>query len=477
MVLPKQTVTVLDPGIGLVEPAATSPLYTGLSSAGTSNQLYSFSDAQTVRTTLGYGHLAEDIMLALRERGGPVLAIRLGAPGAGTVSAVTQAGSGPAMSVTGNPNDDFAIRVEVKKGGALGVAEFTYTLDRHDVLAVDPTPSAQRIIPGGGSFTPTGTGLTFTFAAGTYVVGTTYDLTTVASNIASGDLAAAVTVLSAYPSLKFPLWVQSGSFTSAVTGFGVASALGGHLTTLASQFKYLRGLCDVGSGDSTSNILTNESSLSDKRISPWYGKCLVDSAAAFEGFSVRRTSCVGVGAARAGRELISTDLARFASGALGGVRKTEFNGFSDETLDGAKISTLRTWPGIPGIYIANARLKSAAGSDFVKLQYGRIMDAACTAVYEAMLPFIAEGFRTNSDGTIFEGDAVDIEARGNSALFDVLLSPNNARGTAGHVSAAKFVVDRSTNLNTTQTLKTRTAVRPLGYADFINQDVGFTLSV
>jgi hypothetical protein len=286
-----------------------------------------------------------------------------------------------------------------------------------------------------------------------------------------------MSVLTSLTPLLFPMVCIAGEFDTAVEGLGIASALGGHLTTLASGFRYARGFCDVGSNDSTANILTNEASLSDKRMSPWYGLHLLDSALPFEGFAVRRTSCVASAAARAARLLISTDMARYAEGSLGGVRKIEFDGNADQTLDAVRISTLRTHAGVPGFYIGQGRLKSPPGSDFVKVQYGRVMDRACRAIYEAMQPFLAEGFRTNSDGTIFENDAADVQSAGNAVLDAILNSPNNARGTRGHVSAAKFFVDRAHNLNTTGTIKTRTAIRPLGYADFIEQEIGFTLNV
>src|SRR5687767_16008967 len=107
MVLPKQTILVLDPGVGMVEPAATSPLYTGPTLTGTLSQLYSFSDIQTVRSTLGYGEMAEDVMKAISERGGPVLAMRTGGSIAPVTSVITKSGAGPTITVAGTPNDNY----------------------------------------------------------------------------------------------------------------------------------------------------------------------------------------------------------------------------------------------------------------------------------------------------------------------------------------------------------------------------------
>ncbi len=145
-------------------------------------------------------------------------------------------------------------------------------------------------------------------------------------------------------------------------------------------------------------------------------------------------------------------------------------------MDAAQISTVRTWPNMPGFWPTQGYLKAPPGSDFQKIQYGRIMDTACAAVFRAVFPFILEGFRTQADGTIDPLDAADIDTAGQNALTDVLLRPNNARGKRGHVSAAKFQVDRTVNLNTTGQLRTRTGIRPLGYPGTIVNELGFTLN-
>ena len=71
MTVPSQTITVLDPGLGLVQASPNSPLLTGWSSLGTAGQLLSFSSPADVRNTLGYGELAEDVGNMLRQKGAP----------------------------------------------------------------------------------------------------------------------------------------------------------------------------------------------------------------------------------------------------------------------------------------------------------------------------------------------------------------------------------------------------------------------
>jgi hypothetical protein len=183
MTLPSQTFTVLDPGLGVVTPSQDSPLYTGPAAGGSGvvNTLYSFSRLNDIRGTLGYGQLSEDVALALQERGGPVLAMITAGTTAATTSAVTKGnGASPTITITGTPRDKYTARIEILGTGVLGVGTFRYTLDRHTVTTVatpNPTWSATRTIPAGGTFVMGQSGLTATFAAGTYTVGDTFDFT------------------------------------------------------------------------------------------------------------------------------------------------------------------------------------------------------------------------------------------------------------------------------------------------------------
>lgn len=483
MTVPSQQMLVLDPGLGLVSADPNSPLLTGVSSLGTAGSLLSFSSPADVRSQLGFGELAEDVANMLLRKGGPVLVMPVTGTTAATVSAVVHtAGAGPLVTAAMSPASTgrYTIRVEIISGGALGVATFRYTLDYHSPTDVAPTFSAVRTVPSGGTFVIPNAGITLTFAAGTYVglSGTQdiYSLTTEPAKSTPSDLAVAGAALAALPTLSFPLWFHCQTNLTGVLGAALFTSLAGFLTSLANQYRFARGFCDGGSGDTTSNLLTAANAVSDKRTGMSYGYVLMQSAAPFEGFSVRKSDVNSALAPRIAANLISTDTARTASGNIPGVLKIFHDAFLDPTVDAGQITTMRTWPNAPAFWPTQGYLKSPPGSDFQKIQYGRIMDAACSTVFKAVFPFILEGFRTQADGTIDPLDAADIESAGRNALADTLLRPNNARGRRGHVSAVNFNVDRTVNLNTSGQLKTRTAIRPLGYPGTIINELGFSLN-
>jgi hypothetical protein len=173
---------------------------------------------------------------------------------------------------------------------------------------------------------------------------------------------------------------------------------------------------------------------------------------------------------------MSTDASRVASGGLQGVTAISHDEYQTETLDVNRITTTRTWPGRAGFYITNPRLKSVAGSDFLYIQHGRVIDAACRRTYLSQQNFIGISVRTNTDGTIDERDAVRLETRVEEALRADLTQPANAEGTPGHVSAVNYSIDRTNNVQTTFTILSEVGVRPLGYVKFITTTVGFDLS-
>lgn len=479
MTFPKQNFTIIDPGLGVAQPVDDIPIITGKAFGGSAplNTLISIAQPSDVRASLGYGPLAEDVALALQQNGGPVYCMIHS--DSTTPINVTMAGT-PSITVAGVPRDNYALIVEITTGGVLGTGRFRYTLDAFDANAAPRTWSQIRTIPsgGGGAFVIPGTGLTITFAAGSYVLATQYTPPSpiLVTDVATGDLATVAAAIEALASINFYLWAVSGSIATGTAGATLCAALGGHMAFLAGQFRFARALCDQGSGDTKANALTAAGTWTDARVVGCYGFELVTSVIPFEGFSTRRVSCVSSIAVRAFKALISTDLSRFADGALSQVRKIEFDSTTDQTLDAAKIATLRTWVGQPGFYITNAPLKSGFGSDFTDLQKGRCMDVACRTTYGGQLPYTSASLRTIDTGAIDPRDAAQIESKVQAQLDAALTAPTNASGNPGHVSAVHYQVDRNWNLQQTDSLHTTVGIRPLGYSKVINTDMFYTLT-
>ncbi len=495
MSIPRLVISIVDPGRGavLVAPGGTVVLG-GVVDGSDSEGFVQFNDLDDVRDRAGFGTYAEDIAKILAEAGGPVYGAGLASLStAATKSAVTALGSTPpTVTLSGDAVETFSGRIEIRKEGDRGTARIRYTLDNHDPDSFEPTWSPDYVIPLNGTFVAGDSGLTFSFAAGSYTTGHAYEFTTTPAKMNAMDLADAAQLI--HDSQSEPsLWLCSGTASTGLAGAAMFTALSTQLAAFASGNRFADGLLDLGSFepgteddsstssvDETSsaeaNILSAAAALSDRRICPGYGTHYVASALPYEGFSMRKVSLMTSVAARASRVLVSTDLARFAEGALGGVAGIDYDSNSSDLIDAAGVTTLRTWPGAPGFYIANARLKAPPGSDFTYLHFGRIMNLACSTLRNAMLQFSSEGFRTLPGGTLHPLDAADIESAGNEALANALVRPTNARGTGGHVSSASVTVDLNHNINSTDELKVKMRIRPLGYAKDIIMTAGYTIS-
>jgi hypothetical protein len=476
MPIPGQSLTVRDPGLGLVPESVSTPLYMGVSSIGTVNILYSFSNKADAIDTLGEGPLVEAVCHALDMGGGPVLAMRLTGGTVGTNGAVTPTRTSTStgtITVAGAPFDSYRTRVVIVATGANGAARFKYSLDG------GITYSEELTVPSGGTYAVPRTNMTLTFVPGAgpiiHEAGDLHSFDSVAPLYTTANLATGMTALLALTS-EFAFIVLTGEHATGAAAATMFAAFDTHLTSLATQFRYVRGIMDAGT-DTAANVITAFAAVADQRICVCYGDADMPSSKAFAGWGTPRLPSLVLIAGRAhgnngSSTLISTDLARFPEGPVNAIAITH-DEFRTEVLDQHKISTLRTWQGAPGIYITNALLKSPAGSDFKYWQHGRCMDVACDTTVKTQRAFISTSVRTISTGAIDGRDAVRIEETVKNALRAKLISPNNAEGTPGHVSAFGYKIDRTNDVLRTFELRSKVAIQPLGYAKRLTTEIGY----
>ncbi|MDR7430758.1 MAG: DUF2586 family protein, partial [Armatimonadota bacterium] len=124
---------IQDGGLGIVAPSGEGQrVVVGVSSQGPVNRVLAFSDLAAVPGVLGTGPLARAVADQLAYGGGQVYAVRAQADIAGSVAADSGNPSSPAVTITGSPLDAYEIVVRIVRGGALGTATFTYSLDGGD---------------------------------------------------------------------------------------------------------------------------------------------------------------------------------------------------------------------------------------------------------------------------------------------------------------------------------------------------------
>jgi hypothetical protein len=480
--LPGQTLTFRDPGLGLVELSGNTFFLLGTSEKGTLNVVQSLSSPAAVVDALGEGPLSELAASLLDIAGGPVYACRVAGTVAGTTGAVTktaQSTSTGTVAAAGAAYRRYDVVLEITKTGTVGVGEFRYSLDNGrsftDVLT----------LPSGGTYVVPRTNVTLTFTPGAgalfFEKGDRFTFTTTAPHYSATELAAAIDALRTYlaqtPGFVLDAIVLAGLNQTGAASATLFGALSVQLLSLESIYRYVGAIMDGGSGDTRANVKTALSAVSDARIMVVYGECEMASSKPFSGHATPRVPLLNAIAARCARLLPSTDPARFADGPLPGVLSVTHDEFVTEDLDAAKIATARTFPGTPGFFVANARLKSPIGSDFLYWQHRRVMDLAARLTVAAQQVFVNAEFRTTQTGALEETEALRVEQTVKPQLDQALMQPKNASGRRGYVSEFGYTVDRLVNVLSTQTARTSVSVRPLFYAKRLTTEIGFALHV
>jgi hypothetical protein len=373
---------------------------------------------------------------------------------------VTPGGLTPGAGFTGTPKDGYAIRVKITKAGAVGTARFRIAFDGDNPEG--PTYSDEIVTAATYALGPMiGTGLTLTFAAGTYVLDSVYSAACVAPSFSSSDMIAALDALVASGAEPRFVFVVGEASTPAL-GAAMASALDTWLQGQQTAGAYRWGLLQAPH-DTDANVRDAFSSFSTRRVSVGLGFCTITSVITGQG---RRRGAAWAAASRAARLAISQDLGELAEGPLEGVTALE----RDERLtpggDAAGFLTLRTHRGYRGAYVNNPRIMAPVGSDFELIQYRQVLDRACLVGQESALFYLGKPLLVNANGTVAEIEAVAIEARIQAALVQALVAP-------GHATQVTATVDRAVNLLTTKKLKILLRVRPLGYAKTIELEIGF----
>jgi len=474
--IPSIQLSVRDPGLGVTPSAITSFLYMGTCSIGTATEINAFSNASDAIDMLGQGPLAEDVCYHLAIAGGPVYAMRLTGSTAGAAGSVTKTAvstSTGTITVAGAAYDAYQVRIEIKGTGALGVALFRYSLDGGS------TYSANITVPSGGTYAVANTNLTLTFVPGAgpiiFESGDVHTFTCTAPSFSTTDLANGITALKA-SNIDIAAIILSGKFATASAAATIGAAMAVHAAALFNMYRPIRYMFDAGSEDAATTK-TAFASYSDARGAWDFQSATCTSAKPIVGWGAVPCSVVRPIAARCAASLISTDPAWVGAGALQGVTAITHDEFRSELMDVAKASTLRTIQGLSGFYITNVRLASTAGSDYEFWQHGRVMDVATATTYVTLLPFLNSSVRTTETGAIDPRDAAIWEKKVKDALRTVLLDPDNAQGTPGHVSALDCAVDKTTNIVVSKTVKVKIAIRPLGYAKTIVAELSFSLNV
>lgn len=470
MPLPGFKQTIKDGGLGLIAAdAGQTKVAIGVSSAGPVNVLAFYTDPDKVKADYVTGPLVDDAVFHLQTAGGQIGIMRITSSVAGANGSVTatRAGAGTStgtVTPSGTPLDGYAFRVEITKDGAnlaAATATFKYSVDGGDNYSPDIA------VPTGGTYVIPNTGVTITFANGgatAFVTGDVHAWTATAPGFSATNVSDALDALrTTYKSAEFGYIHLIGAASSAAGSATIAAAAGVKMTAEENGFRYTFIVIECAD-DTDANIDAAFASVVHERVALAVGYCeLVANN------KVMKRSAAWPATARISQQGIQRDLGRTRPDTEGGALKGVVSLYRDEgstPFSSSRYITLRTFPGKAGFYITDGRMLAGAGSDFLFMQFRRLMDRACALNYDAMFPFINDdAVRVEKDGTINEIDARGVESVVNAKIRGDMVPKK--------VSAARSILTRDNNILATQTFKTKVRLRPRGYAKYIESEIGY----
>lgn len=459
MTIPYVNQTVRDGASGALALGSDLHVKIGVATSGTEGAFTIYTDADSVIDDLVGGPLCEAAAHHIAVTGQPVAVVRVADADVsdGTIGAFTKVGhAGPTISDNSSaPLDAYQLLIEILVGGAVATATFRYSLDNGESWSASIATAATVDL--------TGSGISVAFASGTYVAGNQYTASTVAP-IANSDgisdaIAAALANANAYRMIHI-VGIDADEDADATRALAVQTLLA---AAASAERRYTYAVMDGADSDSATVVTAFEDvDASRVAIVGGWGEIFSPRTSTFQ-----RRPLAWLTVDRIMSVSISRDAGAVADGSLGGVRSIEHDEFATPAYDAGRITSLRSWVGRPGYYVTRGRMLAAANSDFRDIVRRQVMDAACAVAYDALINFVNVDVVVNqTTGRIDEREAQTIEKFVESRLRAALVDQ-------GHAADVEFRINRTTNILTTEMLRAKTRVLPLGYARYIENELSF----
>lgn len=480
------TLTFRENGTGVrPEGAVKKVAILGFCTIGTTGTAYSYSQASAAEVAAqnGRGKASQLAASILSTEGhGQVVVIPL-ASTAGTLSAVTSAGTTPPTLATTSsaPDDDFVVRVEMLTPGARGTATFRYCVD-YDAAAGTGTWSNPILTA--ATYTIPDSGIVLNFPVGTYAADNVYSFTTIAPTHSDVQITDGITALRTAGIDVDWIYVcspaQGATDANRVTALATTFAAVGAAVDAyaATYFKYVGCTIEAGApvASDTSGLATwrtahsgsaSVQAFASNRMTIGAGQSYKTSD--LDGRVYRRNA--GWSALeRISQTPPSEMLGKTKTGKLRGISKLEHNegvigGLADGTA-GQRFLTLRTYEGFAGYYVHETHTWAVPGSDYSKIERLRVVNEGARAARSKLLEYLGDdAILDSTTGLIIESAAQGID----SELLYAL-----AAAVSAYSSSVGAKVNRAQNILATGILKGEFAIQPKGYFRSIQFSIGLT---
>lgn len=471
LALPSSSISIVDGGLGIVSPGPDSTFKIGSCSGGVAGTLYAFgpSAVQSVATTLGTGPLVDSVVHHLLESGKPVYAYKATASTAGASTAVTQVGTGPAITLTGAAIDQSESSIKIVQGGVIGTSLFQYTLDGGDTWSEVYATAATYLLP---------SGVTANMAAGTYVVDTTYSWTDTAPAMTTTNVGDALDALivSEYDGEFIHVVGQTADASTCAT---MAALLATKITSSRAAHKYWGIIFEAPAVDKA-GLVTNFASFLAEDV--WgvagFAEIINARTSLIQKRSVARVVVPRIArnprAVQIFRDVGDSKLDPFpAIVKLVPQGAAASTGYHDEErtpgLQAARFTTCRTIATVPGFYASSAITMASNTSDYQDMAYRRIVLQAARIWYAHTVQDLGKRLRTdNETGFIDASFADSIETAGEEAI---------RAGLGDDIQDVRVLVNRADVLTSDPTLRATLRLTVGSYLRTYVSEIGLASSL
>ena len=424
--------------------------------------------AAKIKLLLGYSPLADKTMDSVESGSSLIYCIPVSASTSGTKSAVTKTVTGSGnMTVAGDPNNVFSVIVEITGQGRRNTALFRYSIDG------GYSYSEELTVPLTGAYVMPLTGLTVTFTEGaspdeatSFKVGDKYSFTTTAPAMTNADVLTAIDKVRSIS--DFELVHIVGESQPALW-----AAVSEKQQTLADTYKkpvmfvleaYAPGTDDTAE-EYAASLQADKNTVSSTDIQVVAARSLYIG---MDGIT-REINNAGIVCGLYAKTSVQQSIGKTRDSAGMGIARSKMlelrpAGIEDYLgqLDAAKYLTFRTYEGLDGCFVTNARVMSSEGSDYLYAEDVRVKNKIMRVVRKEALQLL-------QDDIDMENVQAELETK---AKF--MTTPLDKMVQLKEISSATIIVPEGQDVIETQQMSVIVRYVSRGYIREIKVDLGRT---
>lgn len=366
-------------------------------------------------------------------------------------TAVIKNGSGTGtVTVGGSPLVNAEVLVEITAGGEANVATYRYSLDGGDNYSGNITvPEEQTEI--------VGTGIMLTFE-GSFEAGDVWQFNANAPRMSNGDLIECLELLNE-ASIEYEFIHVVGEADRSVWAACQSMA-----DVMFQKHRFIFMLCEARKqnvresvDEWVSSLVEDAGKFAGMRVAVCAGRAeIVDMNT---GYSVDR-NCAGIVAGLLSKTPVQRSVGSVmynpASLALDINPYPQFREAHIIAFDSARFITLRRYIGLAGIYVTNGRTMAENASDFMWLEYLRVVNKACRLVRTSLLKCL--------HSEVDEAGLRFLKAQGSQPL--------EIMRKAGEINNFRFEIPGDQDIIATSEVVTEIAIEPKPNVRWIKLAIG-----